>query len=342
MLQLVLSFDTEDYVTPEAADGEKFWAEELSARGMRGSFQCVAEVIRFLRRRRREDVIEALGRHEIGCHTDRHSAPPVPPLTLDGVGLAEGIEWVLRREAPGWGLVMETFGRVPISYCPPGDSWTPHVLLALAQAGVKVWCASVPSPTLGPNWYCGLLCLNYDLAFDSFMGEEAAEEQRFKQAFEDALARKAQDGVMVVYTHPSRLVTTRFWDAPFYGGAHPHPLPPAPLRPAAHIQVLKERFRRLLDWIRERRDVELADYSTVYSQRSKHRRDLQCLLDEHNLRPGEAGKLPLRETSADCPYTKVLEDFRYSWPIYPEGFTGDNLRAMARELAWSYAEAKRD
>ena len=340
MLQVVLSFDTEDYVTPEAADAEKFWAEELSARGMRGSFQCVAEVIRSLRQRRREDVIEALGRHEIGYHTNLHSAPPVPPVALDGVGLAEGIEWVLRREAAGWALVMETFRRVPISYCPPGDSWTPHVLLALGAAGVKVWCASVPSRNLNPSWYCGLLCLDYDFAFDSFMGEEAAEEERFKQTFEDTLARKAHDGVMVIYTHPSRLVTTRFWDAPLYRGAHPQPLPPAPLRPAAHINVLKERFRRLLDWIRERRHVELADYSAVYSKRSKHRRDLQCLLDENKLKPGEAGRLPLREAGADCPYNPVLEEFRYNWPLYPEGFTGDKLHAMARELAWTYAEAK--
>ena len=240
------------------------------------------------------------------------------------------------------GVVTETFRRVPVSYCPPGDSWTPHVLLALAAMGIKVWCASVPSPTLGPSWYCGLLALNYDLAFDSFMGEEAAEEARFKQAFEDTLARKAQDGVMVVYTHPSRLVTTRFWDFPLYGGANPQPLPPAPLRAIAHIKVLKERFRRLLDWIRERRDVEFADYASVYSKRSKRRRDLQCLLDENKLKPGEAGKLPLLEPGADCPCSQALKDFRYDWPIYPKGFTGDRLRAMARGLAWSYAAAKPD
>ena len=269
MMQVVLSFDTEDSVTPEAVDAEKFWAEELSARGMRGSFQCVAEVIRSLRRRHREDVIEAIGRHEIGYHTDQHSVPPIPPVALEGVGLAEGIEWVFRREAAGWALVMETFRRIPISYTPPGDSWTPHVLLAFAAAGVKVWSACVPTKNLSPCWYCGLLCLDYDLAFDSFMGEEAAEEERFKRKFEDTLARKAQDGVMVLYTHPCRLVTTRFWDRPLYHGAPPQALPPAPLRPAAHIHVLKDRFRRLLDWIRERRDIELADYSTVYSGRSE-------------------------------------------------------------------------
>lgn len=341
MLQLVLSFDTEDYVTPEAADAKKFWAEELSARGMRGSFQCVAEVIRVLQRRHREDVLEALARHEIGYHTNLHSAPPVPPPALEGIALAEGIEWVLQREAAGWGLVMETFRRVPVSYCPPGDSWTAHVLLALAAAGVKVWCASVPAKNLGPAWYCGLLAINYDFAFDSFMGEDAADEERFKRRFEETAAQKGPDGVMVVYTHPSRLMTTQFWDTPLYRGAHPQPVPPAPLRPAAHIRVLKERFRRLLDWIRERRDVEFADFAAVYAGRSERRRDLQCLLDENKLKPGEAGKLPLREPGADDPLVQVLNDFRYDWPLYPEGFTGDKLRALARGLAWSYAEAKR-
>ena len=259
-MQLVLSFDTEDYVTPEALDAEKFWAEELSARGMRGSFQCVAEVIRVLQRQGREDVVAALGRHEIGYHTDQHSAAPVPPVALEGVGLAEGIEWVLQRQAAGWALVMETFRRVPISFCPPGDSWTPHVLLAMAAAGVKVWCASAPAKNLNPAWYCGLLSINYDLAFDSFMGEEAAEEERFKRAFEETLARKAQDGVMVVYTHPCRLVTTRFWDAPLYretrsaaGAARPashgraYPSPERPIPAAARLDPGKARrgVRRL-------------------------------------------------------------------------------------------------
>ena len=315
MTQVVLSFDSEDYVTPEAADAEKFWADELSARGMRGSFQCVAELIRSLQRRRREDVIEAMGRHEIGYHTDFHSAPPVPPIALEEVGLAEGIEWVLRREAAGWALVVETFRRIPISYCLPGDSWTPHVLLAFAETGIKVWCNSVPSGSLIPGWYCGLLCLNYDMAFDSFMGEDATEEERFKQAFADVLRRKAQDGVMVVYTHPCRLVTTNWWDTPFHHGGQAQSLPPAPLRSAAHIQTLKERFRRLLDWIRERRDVQLADYSTVYSKRSKQRRDLQSLLDENNVETrrsrkaafaGSRRRLSLRADSERLPISLDL------------------------------------
>ena len=215
------------------------------------------------------------------------------------------------------------------------------MLLALAERESR--SGAIPSRRKAsvPRWYCGLLAINYDFAFDSFMGEDAADEERFKRSVRGDRCAKGTDGVMVVYTHPSRLMTTQFWDTPLYRGAHPQPVPPAPLRPAAHIRVLKERFRRLLDWIRERRDVEFADFAAVYAGRSERRRDLQCLLDENKLKPGEAGKLPLREPGADDPLVQVLNDFRYDWPLYPEGFTGDKLRALARGLAWSYAEAKR-
>lgn len=74
-MDIILSFDSEDYLTPEAADGEKWWAEELTRRGLRGSFQIVAELIRTLARRDRSDVIEAMRRHEVGFHTTWHSKP---------------------------------------------------------------------------------------------------------------------------------------------------------------------------------------------------------------------------------------------------------------------------
>jgi len=62
-MDIILSFDSEDYLTPEAADGEKWWAEELTRRGLRGSFQLVAEMVRALARWDRQDVVEAIRPH---------------------------------------------------------------------------------------------------------------------------------------------------------------------------------------------------------------------------------------------------------------------------------------
>jgi hypothetical protein len=176
------------------------------------------------------------------------------------------------------------------------------------------------------------------MAFDSFMGEGPDEEARFKETFETFAARKREGGVMVVYTHPTRLVTSQFWDLPFYAGANPHTCGPAPLRTPKHIQTLKDRFRRLLDWMIARPDIRLTDMSGVYAERSASRRDLSSLLDECGLKPGDEGKLPLREPSApDSPFARQLDTFRYSWRIYPKGFTGDRLLAQMRQLLWTVA-----
>jgi hypothetical protein len=191
---------------------------------------------------------------------------------------------------------------------------------------------------IGPSWYAGLLRMDYDMAFDSFMGEGEDEEPRFKEAFNALAARRGEDGVAVVYTHPTRLVTSQFWDVPYCAGANPRTVGPAPLRASGHIQKLKDRFRRLLDWTIARPGVRLTDMSGAYAQRTAKRRDLSQLLDECGLKPGDEGSLPLREPpDPDAPFARKLDSFRYNWPIYPKGFTGERLRALMRQLAWTAA-----
>jgi len=47
-------------------------AIELPQRGLRGSFQSVAELTRHLQKHGRQDVISAMVRHEIGYHSNYH------------------------------------------------------------------------------------------------------------------------------------------------------------------------------------------------------------------------------------------------------------------------------
>lgn len=344
-MDLLISFDTEDYATPEAADATLWWAQQLSARGIRGCFQLVGEVVRKLRRTGREDVISALAAHEVDFHTDYHSVHPTHAEAAEKMTLAEAVAWVLRTEAPCLQTLHETFARVPVSYCQPGGSWTPATLLALASAGLKVFCDSPFRPaTGGPLWYAGMLCCRYDLAFDSHFAEDDAEEQRFKERFEERAAEVGPDGVLCVYTHPMMIVTADFWDRAYFKGRQvpPEKCPPAPLRPPAHAARLKDRCRRLLDWLKARPGVRWVDYATVYAERAQGRRDLQALLDECGLRPGEAGELPLREPDGST-YLKAeaFAGLKYQWGVFPEGFTGQALLAQARLLAWTSAPAQR-
>jgi hypothetical protein len=121
--QLVFSFDSEDYTTPEAADAEQWWAEAMSRHGITACINLVGELARSLRDRGRRDVVEAIGRHEICYHSDMHSAPPVHAVYLDEMSWEEGVAAVRAREARGLEDVTELFGRRPAAYCKPGASW---------------------------------------------------------------------------------------------------------------------------------------------------------------------------------------------------------------------------
>jgi len=337
-VNVIFSFDSEDYLTAEAADAEKWWADELTRRSLRGSFQCVAELIRNLQKHGRQDVIDAIARHEIGYHSNYHSLPPHHPVALNGMNLEKGMEWIFRRESSGLATLMKTFGRMPVSYCPPGDSWTPHCLLAMASAGLKIFCGS-PVTFPKPFWYCGLLNIKYHLSFESaFTGDDDAKAaEGFKTAFR-ALAKEAgQAGVLVVYTHPARLITTRFWDQMFYKGVQPsrRSWKPAPLRDAKEIMRIKSRCQRLLDWIQAMKDVRVINYSDLYARYARKRMDLEYLRDECGLKPGEENKLPLRNSRRRDELSASLESFKYKWPLYPEGFKGEKLKKLFRQLYWT-------
>ena len=341
-MDIVFSFDSEDFLTPEAADAEKFWTEALRNRGVRGCFQLVAELVRSLKRTGRHDVIDAFRHHETDYHSNYHSVPPSIPERIDGKNLAESIDLVLRAEASGIAELVETFGRVPVTYCSPGDSWSPATLLAMALLGVKGFCntpltKSVPTP----YWYCGSMVFNYDLAFESFYGKD---DQDFKDAFNKTLEEIERKGGkhIVLYTHPTRLVTTKFWDAIFYKAKEVPPAarPPAPLRTPEEIASIKTSVNRWLDWLLSRSDLRPTTYAELYSRHSLNRLDLQTLMDKASLKPGAEGKL-IDFKAAGTPFIteEELAKFTYHWSLYREGFTGKNIIEQASRLAWTTAPA---
>src|SRR5262249_6306360 len=77
-VNVILWFDTEDYLLPASDDAALRVASILSSRGIRATFKVVGEKARTLERRGRKDVIEALGRHDIGYHSNFHSVHPTP------------------------------------------------------------------------------------------------------------------------------------------------------------------------------------------------------------------------------------------------------------------------
>ena len=78
-------------------------ANDLTSLGVHGTFKVVGEKARVLEQRGRMDVIQALGRHCIGYHSDWHSVQPVPAVALQHLGLLEGAAEFERRQRAGFG-----------------------------------------------------------------------------------------------------------------------------------------------------------------------------------------------------------------------------------------------
>src|SRR5438552_7678313 len=100
-VDVILWFDTEDYLLPASDDAAQRVAEMLSARGIRATFKVVGEKARTLERRGRRDVIAALKKHDIGYHSNFHSVHPTPTEYLDDCGLLDGVAELARRQGDG-------------------------------------------------------------------------------------------------------------------------------------------------------------------------------------------------------------------------------------------------
>src|SRR5213592_2073861 len=108
-IDVILWFDTEDYLLPASDDAAKRVAEILTGRGIRGTFKVVGEKARVLEQRSRADVIAALRKHDIGYHSNLHSVHPTPAEYLSECGWLDGIAEFVRRERAGAGDVRRIF-----------------------------------------------------------------------------------------------------------------------------------------------------------------------------------------------------------------------------------------
>src|SRR6266850_1502106 len=164
-IDVILWFDTEDYLLPADDDASKRLAEMLTARGIHATFKIDGEKARSLERRGRRDVIAALKKHSIGYHSDFHSVHPAPSEYLADCGLLDGIAEFVRREGDGAADVRRIFGVKTLAcYGQPGSSWAAQAVAGLKQIGVApsdIPCYVDEGTHVGlnqkPFWYAGAL-----------------------------------------------------------------------------------------------------------------------------------------------------------------------------------------
>lgn len=225
-IDVILWFDTEDYILPASDDAALRLANWLTEHKIQATFKVVGEKARTLERRGRTDVIEALKKHEIGYHSNWHSVPPTPAQYLNACGWADGVAEFTRREKPGYDDVARIFGQKPSCYGQPGSSWAPQSHAALHQWGMRIYldAGSHVNVEDKPFWYGGLLNfykLNHQIRVGINYPHELEEAKiKFLQARDQLISEGG--GVISIVYHPCEFVHQQFWDGVnFKNGANP-------------------------------------------------------------------------------------------------------------------------
>jgi hypothetical protein len=280
-VDVVLWFDTEDYILPASDDAALRVAQMLSAEGVRATFKVVGEKARTLERRKRTDVIAALKKHEIGYHSNWHSVQPSPAMYLSQLGWDEGVAEFDRREGPGRADVERIFGQAPSCYGQPGSSWGPQSYGAMRKWGMPVYLDAGRHVDLDgkPCWFAGILnlySLRHTLRADL---NDPKKLDSACQAF--AAARKAlqeeHGGVISVFYHPCEFVHKKFWDGVnFSKGANPPPeqwqQPPAktPEETKVSFQIFQE-YIQFMKRFPDVRFVTASEMHRLYRDRARGR-----------------------------------------------------------------------
>jgi hypothetical protein len=286
-VNVILWFDTEDYLLPADDDAAKRLAEMLTARGIRATFKVVGEKARTLERRGRGDVITALEKHAIGYHSNFHSVHPTPTEYLADSGWLDGVAEFIRREGSGAADVRRIFS-VPtlVCYGQPGSSWAPQAIGALKEIGVAprgIPCYVDEGTHIGldekPFWYAGALNVyhmgeNYTrMELHDPAALEPAKER--VAAIVDRLGREETDGMISIFYHPCEWVHREFWDGVnFRRGANPprEQWKAPPQRPAEETESAFQRFGQYIDYIHSLpkvRFVTAGDLPEIYPDETR-------------------------------------------------------------------------
>jgi hypothetical protein len=286
---LVVTFDVEDYITPEAEridDIPKWLAEIMTEEGVTGTFFVIGEKARSLEARGRRDVIAAMAKHDIGSHTNFGSIHPTVTEELEKAGWDEGMRRMREQESAGIGELERIFGVPVTTLARHGGSYGPQLVAALGlmKAGYQGSPASLPGHDV--VWFCN--ALNFSAQYAGF-DDAYYRDDLFEPVFEmlkAELPKQARTAeVLALFAgHPTKIRAEEFWDLNFYSGKNTGPgeWRTPRLRPQETMATAQKNFRRMMRWLKSRDDIEITTYRTqmdLYSGQKERmtREDLRTI-----------------------------------------------------------------
>jgi hypothetical protein len=279
---MVICFDVEDYTSPESVgmdDIPKWEAEIMTDEGVTGSFFVIGEKARMMEKRGRQDVIEAMARHDIGSHTNYGSIHPTLTEILEYASWDSGVETMLKNETAGFDDLERIFGQRPATLARHGGSYGPQLTGALSQMNAGYVYSPISLPGHNAVWFCNALNF-YGEGDYGFFDDAYYRDDLFNPmlaALDSLIPGSIKDIDMMAFfaNHPSKVRSIQFWDTNYYKGANPGPdeWKTPELRPLESMGTAQKNFRRLIQYLKNRDDIELTTFRAL-TERFSYQKDV--------------------------------------------------------------------
>lgn len=214
MTNIILSFDTEDYINAYAAEGILRTAQILKKENVKGCYQIVGLLSEALVEWGRKDIIDELRtHHEVDYHSHRHSHHPTINEYTDIADYGLARRTFLDDELAGIHKVKKIFGvKKMVCACPPGPNTSYVARYAYTDLGIPVYTGDyvLDEENLRPVFCSNAICLYYHSCLDEMLLD--TDEAKMRE-FLDGIASKH---TVVIAHHPQRAYMGTFCDLQNY------------------------------------------------------------------------------------------------------------------------------
>jgi len=259
MKYLVFAFDTEDYVHEYAAEGALRDAALLTSLGVRGCFNIVGRMARALVKWGRQDVIEAIKKHEISTHSLAHTHHPTINEYTDVADYDAALAEFLRQESECLDIIAEVFGARDVKTAiPPGNNLSYVAYYGYDRLGISAYGGNLLQDEAGgrPVYFCNLINFPYHMSVDKRSGQQMLDR------FEEVCRGKA---VAIVCHHPQMSYTPEYVDFLDFNREN---VPEDewkfyPQRPAEATEQFYADFRHMIELLKEDPEYKIVTFSEL-------------------------------------------------------------------------------
>ncbi|MBO5746535.1 MAG: polysaccharide deacetylase family protein, partial [Clostridia bacterium] len=260
MTYVSFSFDTEDFINPSAIWCIKEIADILTRNDVKGCFNVVGWLAKLLKEMGRDDVIEAVKRHEIDSHSLKHSWHPTINEYTDIEDIEEAIGRFVKEESENIAILKEIFGVDSIpAWCPPGNSTSYAGHYGCERLGFKAYCGDELTDRVRfrPINFCNLVCTRYSHDLVATLLELKDED------IPNLLDELAKAEYVTWANHPQEFIHTAFWDGINLRGKNrpKEEWEPSPERTKDETDGLFKKFELLVQAIKNDSRFKIVTYS---------------------------------------------------------------------------------